>query len=179
MIKLAILDVDGVLTDGKKYYDQDGKVVMKTFCDKDWTAIKRLKTLGINVIFLTGDPWNKSIAENRNIPVIVNRSGGTHTDKSLYIDQLAGTYNVAHDEMLYIGDDIFDVEIMKKLKHSFCPNDSADIVKQHATCVDAPGGKNCIMALLELLQSQKLVPHIENFDQHLKDVYEIDIKEKF
>ena len=41
MIKLLILDVDGVLTDGKKYYNRDGDVVMKTFCDKDWTAIKR------------------------------------------------------------------------------------------------------------------------------------------
>ena len=52
MIKLVILDVDGVLTDGKKYYNRDGDVVMKTFCDKDWTAIKRFKALGIKVLFL-------------------------------------------------------------------------------------------------------------------------------
>ena len=45
MIKLIILDVDGVMTDGKKYYDRDGKVVLKNFCDKDWTAIKRFRAL--------------------------------------------------------------------------------------------------------------------------------------
>ena len=45
MIKLVILDVDGVMTDGKKYYDRDGKVVIKNFCDKDWTAIKRFRAL--------------------------------------------------------------------------------------------------------------------------------------
>ena len=58
MIKLLILDVDGILTDGKKQYDREGNVRMKTFCDKDWTAIKRFRALGINVIFLTGDPFN-------------------------------------------------------------------------------------------------------------------------
>ena len=66
MIKLLILDVDGVLTDGKKYYDSKGKVVMKTFCDKDWTAIKRFKALGVQVVFLTGDPFNTKIASQRN-----------------------------------------------------------------------------------------------------------------
>ena len=58
VIKLIILDVDGVLTDGKKYYNREGEVLMKTFCDKDWTAIKRFRALGITVIFLTGDPFN-------------------------------------------------------------------------------------------------------------------------
>ena len=66
MIKLVILDVDGVLTDGKKYYNRDGDVLMKTFCDKDWTAIKRFKALGIKVLFLSGDPFNEKIAKNRN-----------------------------------------------------------------------------------------------------------------
>ena len=58
MIKLVILDVDGVLTDGKKYYNREGEVLMKTFCDKDWTAIKRFRAMGITVIFPTGDPFN-------------------------------------------------------------------------------------------------------------------------
>ena len=59
-VKLLAIDVDGVLTDGKKYYNRDGKVEMKTFCDKDWTAIKRFRALGVNVIFLTGDPFDFS-----------------------------------------------------------------------------------------------------------------------
>ena len=88
MIKLLILDVDGILTDGKKYYNNKGDVVMKTFCDKDWTAIKRFKALGTNVVFLTGDPFNKAIAKNRNIDVYINRKSGKHTDKSKYVDEL-------------------------------------------------------------------------------------------
>ena len=42
---LLILDVDGVLTDGKKYYDNTGKVLLKTFCDRDFTAIKKIKAV--------------------------------------------------------------------------------------------------------------------------------------
>ena len=71
MIKLIVLDVDGILTDGKKYYNRDGDVVMKTFCDKDWTAIKRFRAMDIPVVFLTGDPFNESIARNINIYVII------------------------------------------------------------------------------------------------------------
>jgi 3-deoxy-D-manno-octulosonate 8-phosphate phosphatase KdsC-like HAD superfamily phosphatase len=75
MIKLIILDVDGIMTDGKKYYGQDGSVYLKSFCDKDWTSIKRFKSLGINVIFLSGDEnINKLVADNRNIDFYLSRS---------------------------------------------------------------------------------------------------------
>ena len=39
-IKLLIIDVDGIMTDGIKYYNRDGEVKLKTFCDKDWTYKK-------------------------------------------------------------------------------------------------------------------------------------------
>jgi 3-deoxy-D-manno-octulosonate 8-phosphate phosphatase KdsC-like HAD superfamily phosphatase len=80
-IRLLILDVDGVLTDGKKYYDNTGSVLLKTFCDKDWTTIKRFKSIGLNVVFITGDPFNKFIEKKRNIKVYLNRKDGSHIDK--------------------------------------------------------------------------------------------------
>ena len=75
-LKLLILDVDGILTDGKKYYDKTGMPQFKIFCDKDWTTIKRFKAIGVSVVFLTGDPFNETIGIKRNIPVIVNRKDG-------------------------------------------------------------------------------------------------------
>jgi len=178
MIKLLILDVDGVLTDGKKYYNRDGDVVMKTFCDKDWTAIKRFKALGVNVVFLTGDPFNESIAKNRNIPCIVNRKDGKHTDKSHYIKNLAIEYNVKMNEIAYAGDDIFDIEIMKKLDHAYCPMNSEITVQSFAEPIDANSGENFVMHLLQQLQDEKLIP-TPDFEAHLKKVYELDEKEKF
>lgn len=50
-IKLAILDIDGVLTDGRKYYGLDGIPFAKTYCDKDFTAIKRMRGAGVKVCF--------------------------------------------------------------------------------------------------------------------------------
>ena len=53
-IKLVILDVDGVMTDGRKYYGVDGMPFAKTYCDKDFTAIKRLRSRRKSVYFIGG-----------------------------------------------------------------------------------------------------------------------------
>ena len=136
MIKLVILDVDGVMTDGVKYYDREGTVKLKTFCDKDWTAIKRFRAIGVDVVFLTGDPYNVSILENRNLHVIANRGSGFHSDKKNYLDEILEQYNCSVKETAYVGDDLFDIGIMgrssihivqemppgskRKIKHFIC-----------------------------------------------------------
>lgn len=178
MIKLIVLDVDGILTDGKKYYNRNGDVVMKTFCDKDWTAIKRFRAMDIPVVFLTGDPFNESIARNRNIDVIVNRKDGKHTDKSEFINELVEKHKIKTNEIAYAGDDIFDIEIMKKIKWSFCPMNSPSIVQQYADVIDANSGENFVMILFDLMLDYKLIPK-HNFNEHLAKVYSLDIKEKF
>ena len=114
MIKLLILDVDGVMTDGIKYYDREGVVRLKTFCDKDWTAIKRFRAIGVDVVFLTGDPYNISILENRNLHVIANRGSGFHSDKKNYLDAILDEYKCTAKETAYVGDDLFDLGIMKR-----------------------------------------------------------------
>ena len=60
MIKLVILDVDGVMTDGKKYYDRDGNVVMKNFCDKDCICLKIWRNWRLFPVFLMMLSWKKS-----------------------------------------------------------------------------------------------------------------------
>ncbi len=179
VIKLLILDVDGVLTDGKKYYNRDGEVVMKTFCDKDWTAIKRFKAIGINVIFLTGDPFNESIAKNRNIDCIVNRKDGTHTDKGDYLKDICKKYKVKPEQIAFVGDDIFDLGIMQKVKYKYCPADAPEELQEIATDIlHESGGHNCIMVLWDTMRQAKLIPKYKITD-HLKNVYNLDIKEKF
>lgn len=178
MIKLVILDVDGILTDGKKYYDAQGKVIFKNFCDKDWTAIKRFKAIGVEVILLTGDPWNKWIEKNRNIPVLVNRSGGKHEDKSKYLNEIMSRYSLDLSNIVYMGDDLFDIGIMKKIKYSYCPEDSPKIVKEFAEVIYSKGGENCIVKLFDKLIEKKLIPNLD-FDKHMEEVYKLDIKEKF
>ena len=178
MIKLIILDVDGVLTDGTKYYDHDGKVVLKLFCDKDWTAIKRFRAIGIPVVFITGDPYNEIILKNRNLPVVVNRGEGFHKDKVNYLTEVLDDYNCLAEEVLYLGDDLFDVNIMKSVGHPYCPLDSPIIVKQNANTLYCKAGENVIMQLFDKLEIDELIP-VVTYDEVMTKIYELDLKEKF
>ena len=178
MIKLIILDVDGVLTDGTKYYDRDGKVVLKLFCDKDWTAIKRFRAIGIPVVFITGDPYNEIILKNRNLPVVVNRGEGFHKDKVNYLTEVLDDYNCLAEEVLYLGDDLFDVNIMKSVGHPYCLLDSPIIVKQNANTLYCKAGENVIMQLFDKLEIDELIPVVP-YDEVMTKIYELDLKEKF
>ncbi len=82
---LLILDVDGVLTDGTKVYDSEHNVLSKRYVCKDFTAIKRFVAAGVKVVFLSGDIFNKSMAEKRNIDFYCSRGEDLSLDKSRFI----------------------------------------------------------------------------------------------
>lgn len=178
MIKLVILDVDGVMTDGTKYYDRDGKVVLKLFCDKDWTAIKRFRAIDIPVVFITGDPYNESILKNRNLPVIVNRGNGFHNDKVNFLNDVLIEYNCQKEDVVYLGDDLFDYGIMNEVGHPYCVFNSPRILKQISTTLQCVGGENAVMNLFEELEDKNLIPLVP-YDEVMKKIYDLDLKEKF
>ena len=178
MIKLLILDVDGVMTDGIKYYDREGTVKLKTFCDKDWTAIKRFRAIAINVVFLTGDPYNISILENRNLHVIANRGEGFHSDKKNYLGKILEDYKCSDAETVYVGDDLFDIGIMRKVFHPYCLIDSPRCVKQVSKVLPVKGGENVVMTLFDTLEIDGLLPYF-SYDKVIDKIYELDLKEKF
>jgi YrbI family 3-deoxy-D-manno-octulosonate 8-phosphate phosphatase len=178
MIKLVILDVDGVMTDGIKYYDRDGKVVLKTFCDKDWTAIKRLRAIGIDVVFITGDPYNEMILKNRNLPTVVNRGEGFHRDKINFLPEVLEKYNCSYKEAAYLGDDLFDYMITKGVRYKFCVADSPRALQDICSVLPCKGGENAIMHFFEVLEERALIP-IKSAQDVMDKIYELDIQEKF
>ena len=178
MIKLIILDVDGVMTDGKKYYDRDGKVVLKNFCDKDWTAIKRFRALGIPVLFITGDPYNEMILSNRNLPTVVNRGEGFHRDKVNFLPDVLKEYDVSADEVAYLGDDLFDYRIMQEVGYPYCVDDSPRSLQQISYPLHCKGGENAVMYFFEDLEDRELIPVVPS-DVVMGKIYELDLKEKF
>lgn len=174
MVKLVILDVDGILTNGRKYYGADGMPVFKTFCDKDFTAIKRLRGAGVKVCFLSGDKFvNKKVAENRNIDFYHARD----TDKGEFVEYFERKYGVDASEMIYIGDDLFDISIMQKVK-SFCPVDAPNKVKESVTAKDGVlpyrGGDNLVMRLVDRLLEEQEIP-----DCSFEAIKELDKDEVF
>ena len=190
LIKLVILDVDGVLTTGKKYYNREGEVKLKSFCDKDWTSIKRFQAIGIPVIFITGDPYNKQILDNRNLENYICRSGVFREefkkdevvevlDKAELLPEICEKYDCSVREIVYAGDDLLDIRIMRKIEWTFCPQDAPQMVKDIASStLKQNGGDNFVVALFESLEVLKLIPTY-SFDEVIDKIYALDAKEKF
>jgi 3-deoxy-D-manno-octulosonate 8-phosphate phosphatase (KDO 8-P phosphatase) len=176
MINLLILDVDGVLTDGKKYYGLDGFPFIKTFSDKDWTAIKRFKALNIPVIFVTGDnKVNELVGKNRNIPVYLSRG----VDKATLLPEIQDTFKCSTEGIAYVGDDLFDIGILRMVGYSFCTLDSPKMVKANCKYVlNKIGGDNVIVDLFEYCEENNLIP-TTTFETIMASINELDKKEVF
>jgi len=172
-IELAILDIDGVMTDGRKFYNTDGMPFSKVYCDKDFTAIKRLRAAGIKVCFLSGDETvNAAMAKNRNIDFYYARG----KDKVLFLPDLCIKYNTRPADVLYIGDDLFDMNILQAVGYSFCPSDSPRIIKEicGANVLPRRGGENVITEMVDVLLERNLIT-----DSTLEAIEELDKLEKF
>ena len=135
-IKLLLLDVDGVLTTGKKNYSALGDVVSKSFCDLDFTAIKIFKYFGINTVFISGDKTcNEKIAFYRNIDFIYTRKNNVMIDKVDYLKQIEKKYKVNRKEIIFLGDDIFDMKLGLKVGLFCVPKNSFSELKKKANLV--------------------------------------------
>lgn len=151
-MKLLILDVDGVLTDGTKVYDENHNVVSKRFMCKDFTAIKRFIASGVKIVMLSGDIFNKTMAEKRNIDFYCSRNEDLSLDKSRYVDIFSKKYNVDPIEIGFIGDDYFDLSIFQKLQITFCPSDAPNIIKEHSLYIlKSKGGTGVLVELYDKL----------------------------
>lgn len=172
-LKLLILDIDGVLTDGTKIYSQSHEVLSKRFMCKDFTAIKRLTAAGVKVIMLSGDNFNRTMAEKRNIDFYCTRDKNLTLDKSLFLDDFEKKYGVSKENMGFVGDDYFDLSMFLQLSHTFCPSDSPKIVKNNSKHVlNSRGGEGVLVELYDLLESLNFIR-----DADEKIVFELDSKE--
>ena len=105
-VRLLALDVDGVLTDGRLYFAEDGQE-FKTFDTQDGHGIKMLQAAGIEVAIITG----------RTTKLVQRRAGnlGIHhllqgrEDKLVALRELTGELGIALDEVAYVGDDCPDL----------------------------------------------------------------------
>lgn len=136
--KLLILDIDGVMTDGRKYYANDGKAVYKSFNDRDFTAIKRFKMKGVNVCFLSGDSTvNENMAKNRGIDFFKSETWDSGSNKGSFIPKFVDKYKVKPEDMAYFGDDYYDLGIMELVGYPLCTNEAPWIVQRFCNSVDA------------------------------------------
>ena len=152
-IRLLVMDVDGVMTDGKITYTSDGQE-LKSFNIKDGLGIKRAQASGIETAIITG----------RTSPMVERRArelGITHLvqgreDKLAALSGLVGQLNLSLHQVAYIGDDLPDLTAIEAVKLGACPADAATEVKSKANWVSTrSGGDGCVRELCDLLVSHK------------------------
>ena len=148
-IRLLVLDVDGVLTDGRfLLHGEDDE--LKSFHARDGLGLRLLMDAGVQVAFLTGRDSQSVLRRGKELGV--HRIVQGRTDKVTALGELAEGLGVGLDEMAYMGDDLVDIPAMKAVRMGAAPADA------HSEALDAadwiapsPGGHGAVRDLCEHL----------------------------
>ena len=148
-IQLAIFDVDGVLTDGRLYFGNDGNEV-KAVHSRDGQGIKMLLDSGVEVAVISG---RDAVSVERRMADLGIRHVwlGIH-DKPAAFQNLLAQLNLSADQAAYTGDDLIDLAVMNRAGLAIAVQDADPFVKQHAHWqTPSRGGRGAVREVCELL----------------------------
>ncbi len=146
-VKAMVFDVDGVLTDGNLILMPNGELV-RTMNIKDGVIMKMAVKKGYHLCVITG---GSSIAVKERL----NRLGISDVylkifDKWDALKEFASIYELKMEEVLYMGDDLIDYEVMSKVGVPVCPKDAVTEIKEISLYIsDKEGGKGCVRDIIE------------------------------
>ena len=153
--KVFILDVDGVLTDGGFYYTSEGKV-MKKFGADDNDALSLLRPY-MEIQFVTGDKRGFEIS-NKRITDMHFQLNLVSTIKR--IDWIRERYNP--DEVIYMGDGIFDHYVMREVGYAISTSDADAHAKKYADYITSrTGGRRAVAEACLHIMEKFFVPYDE------------------
>ena len=149
-IKLIILDVDGVLTDGGLYIGPDGSELYKPFFARDGLIISLARKVGIETAIITG----------RASDVVARRAAELHIgivcqgniDKRAAYAGIKEKTGRPDDAIAYIGDDIVDLPVMRQVGLPCAVGDAVAEVQGIAQVIaTAPGGRGAVREIYEII----------------------------
>lgn len=150
-IRMLILDVDGVLTDGSLYYSSEGEEI-KRFSVRDGLAIRMLLDAGISVAIITGRS-SKALAvrcSDLGLDSELVIQGSRHKEADLV--RLMEGLELTRPEIAVMGDDLPDLPILEMAGCSACPSDAVpEVIAACDVVCGAPGGRGAVRELAELL----------------------------
>lgn len=127
MIRAILMDVDGVLTDNKKYYSSDGKVT-KVFSVEDGEAIKRAQRHGITIGIVTADSWSGIYKRAEHLNIDKKHVFVTMIDKVLAVKIFCQNYGFDKSEVCFIGNSVEDVSAMSYCGMAAAPSNASQKV---------------------------------------------------
>jgi 3-deoxy-D-manno-octulosonate 8-phosphate phosphatase (KDO 8-P phosphatase) len=148
-IKAIFFDVDGVLTDGKIIYDDNGKET-KEFNVKDGYIISHLKKAGILVGIITGR--DSKVVSFRAAELKLDFCHQGIVNKLEVFEKLVDFYNLKKKQVAYIGDDINDLGVLKNCGLSACPSDAINYVTDKVDLITTVrGGHGAVREVADLV----------------------------
>jgi 3-deoxy-D-manno-octulosonate 8-phosphate phosphatase (KDO 8-P phosphatase) len=152
-IKLVLTDVDGVLTDGGRHYSEKGEI-LKKFHVRDGMGVNILLRNNIKTIILTKEKSKivRKWAKEMNISQVY----GGIIKKELVLTEICKKYGVTLKNIAFIGDDVNDIAVLKKIGFSAAPNDAVIQAKQVVNYIcKAKGGEGCFRELIDFILISK------------------------
>lgn len=148
-VKMVVFDVDGVLTDGRIIYNDEGQE-SKFFDVRDGHGIKLLMRSGIEVAIITARESKVVAHRAENLGITLLYQGAK--DKKKALDELVKTTSVPAQSMAYMGDDIIDLPVLKRVGFSATVADAAEEVRERVDYIAGkPGGRGAARELAELI----------------------------
>lgn len=153
MIKLFISDLDGVMTDGGMYYTESGEE-FKRFHVADGVAFLLLKEAGVKTAICTNG--TSLIARRRAEKIKADYLLTDSKNKLESVSKLCAETGVSLAETVFIGDDVWDVDLLKAVGVAACPADAQDCVKElpDIRVLTKNGGCGCVRELADFILKQ-------------------------
>jgi len=148
-VKLFLLDVDGVLTDGRIIYDSRGRD-MKFFDVHDGLGVYILKKAGIPTILITakGSRAIRPRARDMQVETIYENI----SPKTKVLDRILKEYRVSREEVCFVGDDLVDLCLMQSVGFPVAVFNAAAEIKQVADYITVrEGGRGAVREVAELI----------------------------
>ena len=148
-IKLVVTDIDGVWTDAKMYYTENGDF-MKAFSTYDGMAVEMLRNKNIETVIITSE--NSNIVIKRAEKLKIKKVYIGETNKLERLKQICANNKIKLNEIAYIGDDINDIEILNNVGFSALSNNSP--IKNHIKVdyiTEKKGGDGAFREFVEII----------------------------
>ena len=152
-IKLLLLDVDGVLTDGRLYYGNNGEE-LKAFNIQDGLGIKLLQQAGIRVGIITGR--SSSLVQRRADELDITPLVQGREDKLTALTELLEQLDFNLEEIAFIGDDLPDLAVIRRVGLGITPANGSQLVASQALWqATKNGGDGAVREVAELILSSQ------------------------
>ncbi|MBK8639074.1 MAG: 3-deoxy-manno-octulosonate-8-phosphatase KdsC [Chromatiaceae bacterium] len=148
-IKLAIFDVDGVLTDGSLFIGDDGQEY-KAFNSRDGHGMVMLRQTGVTLAIITGR--SSEVVRIRMASLGINHLYQGILDKLAAYEELKLNLGLTDEAIAYVGDDVVDLPVLRRAGLAVTVADAHPLVQRHAHWqTRSPGGRGAARDLCELI----------------------------